>query len=178
MTEPYTGEIQLFGFQFPPRNWAIAGGGLIAIRQNTALFSLLGVQYGGDGTVTFALPNFTATAPCNQGQGPGLTDRVVGETFGENTVTLTPLEMPTHNHVVSSYNTRSATTRVGTPAPGNWLASPTQAFAYADETIPPNTTFAPNNLVPTGSGLPHENRQPFLAVGFCIAMQGVFPSFG
>jgi len=177
MTEPYLGEIQILGFQFAPRNWAVAGGALIAIRQNTALYSLLGVQYGGDGTVTFALPNFTATAPCSQGTGAGLTNRVVGETFGENAVTLSVDELPTHNHVVTSYNTRSSTARVGTPAPGNWLGSPTQSFAYADNTIRPDTNFAPNNLVPIGGTLPHENREPFLAVGFCIALDGIFPAF-
>jgi microcystin-dependent protein len=176
MTEPYFGEIQIFGFPYAPANWANCTGALMAIRQNTALFSLIGIQYGGDGTVTFALPNFANCTAVSQGQGPGLTNRVMGEMFGENAVSLTVETMPSHAHQVEVYATRAATAKVGTPVPGAAITPPALAQAFVPAGVP-NTTLAPMILAPSGSNVPHENRQPFLALNYCIALQGVFPSF-
>lgn len=176
MTEPYIGEIQIFGFNFAPRNWAQCAGQILPIQQNTALFSLLGTQYGGDGRTTFALPNFQGNAACNQGQGPGLTARVAGETFGESTVSLTEAGMPSHQHGLTVYAQNDATKRAASPSPGNGLASPATFPGFAPGNSP-SVLFAQGLVGPTGSGQPHANQQPYLAMNFCIALQGVFPSF-
>ena len=177
MTEPYIGEIQLFGFPYPPARWASCTGSLLAIRQNTALFSLIGVQFGGDGRVTFALPNFVNCAPCNQGQGPGLTQRAVGDLYGENAVSLDPAAMPIHNHLLEVYATRASTAKVGTPTAGAAITPPGQSQAFVPGGTP-NEILAPTVLAPSGGNGPHENRQPFLALNYSIALEGVFPSFG
>lgn len=177
MTEPFVGEIQLFGFPFPPYKWASCTGALLPIRQNTTLFALLGVQYGGNGTVTFQLPNFVNAAPCSQGSGPGLTGRVMGEFFGSNTVALDTTTMPTHMHQLDVYATRAATDKVGTPAPGAAITPPGQSLAFVPNGTP-DTHLSPLTLSSTGGNGPHENRQPFLALNYSIALEGVFPSFG
>lgn len=177
MTEPYVGEIQLLAFPFAPKDFANCTGATLAIRQNTALFSLLGVQYGGNGTTTFQLPNFVNCAPCSQGAGPGLTSRVMGELFGENAVTLTQETLPAHVHGIQVYGTRAATDKVGTPAPNAAITAPGQSQAFIPNGTP-ETTFAPLVLAQAGGNGPHENRQPFLALNFSIALQGTFPSFG
>jgi microcystin-dependent protein len=178
MTEPFVGEIQMFGFNFNPRGWAFCNGALLPIRQNTALFALLGTTYGGDGKETFGLPNFAGRAGCQQGQGPGLTPRDRGEVFGVDTVTLTLSEIPPHNHGFVLYAQRDASKCAGNPSAGNALSSPsdTAVTAFLPDGAP-NTTFAPGMVASQGGALPHENRQPYLAVNFCIALQGVFPSF-
>ncbi len=177
MTEPYVGEIQLFGFPFAPKDFANCTGATLAIRQNTALFSLIGVQYGGNGTVTFQLPNFVNRAPCSQGAGPGLTNRFMGDAFGENSVTLTQDTMPAHLHGIQAYGTRASTDKVGTPVPNAAITAPGQSQAFVPGGTP-DTTFAPMMLAPAGGGGPHENRQPFLALNYSIALVGTFPSFG
>lgn len=177
MTDPFIGEIALFGFNFNPRGWAFANGATLPISQNTALFSLLGVNYGGNGTTTFQLPNFAGRAGCAQGQGPGLTPRTVGETFGTNTVTLNSNQIPGHTHALTYFNTSDTTKRAASPSPNNALSGPTDSTItafLAPGTV--GTTFAPNMLSPNqGGGLPHENQQPYLGVNFCIALQGIFP---
>ena len=175
MTETYIGEIQLFGFNFAPRNWAQCNGALMAIQQNTALFALLGTQYGGNGTTTFGLPNLMARAACNQGQAPGLTQRVIGETFGEQSVTLTTAEIPSHQHWLTIYAQPDPSKRGSSPLPGNAVANPGTSTPF----VVSNTLvgFSPGVVTPTGQSQPHENRQPYLAVNFCVALQGVFPSF-
>jgi len=177
MTQPYIGEIQLFGFSFSPLNWAYCNGDTLMIRQYTALFSLLGTQFGGDGTTTFQLPNFTGRAICNQGQGLGRTQRVMGESFGSDSVTLTTNEMPAHGHNMTLYYQPTGSLRAPSPTPGSHLMLPgaTQPMVLNTQ---PNTTFAPNMFSTAGQNLPHENRQPYLAVNFCIALAGNFPSFG
>ena len=175
MTEPYIGEIQLFGFNFAPRNWAVCNGALLAIQQNTALFSLLGTQYGGNGTTTFALPNLAARGACNQGQAPGLTPRVIGETFGEQSVTLTTADMPSHQHGLTLYAQPDPSKRGSSPVSGNAVASPATSTPFVASGTA--AAFSPNLISPTGGGQPHENQQPYLAVNFCVALQGVFPSF-
>ncbi|MET4729548.1 microcystin-dependent protein [Lysobacter enzymogenes] len=174
MTEPFIGQIQIFGFNFNPRGWAFCNGTTMPIQQNTALFSLLGTQYGGNGQTTFQLPNFVNRAACEVGQGPGLTPRSVGETFGSNSVTLNTQQMPAHTHIVQLYGQNDTGKRAGTPSTGNFLGTPASTAFAAGTTDAP---FSPTVIQPAGGGQPHENRQPYLAMNFCIALQGVFPSF-
>ncbi|MBA8903843.1 MULTISPECIES: tail fiber protein [unclassified Phyllobacterium] len=176
MTEPFIGEIQLFGFNFPPRGWASCNGATLAIQQNTALFSLLGIQYGGNGTTTFQLPNFTNRAGCNQGQGAGLTPRTIGQTFGSNNITLTQAEMPAHAHSLTIYNQSEPSKRAPSPSSGNGLSVPNSSSPFLPN-VQPNTQFAQNVIGVAGSSQPHENRQPYLAINFSIALAGIFPSF-
>lgn len=178
MTNPYIGEIQLFGFNFAPRDWAFCNGALLSIQQNTALFSLLGISYGGNGQTNFQLPNFVTRAGCEQGQGPGLSPHALGETFGEAAVTLTSAQIPSHNHGINAYSQPDSSKRSGTPAANGGLAFLGSSTAKPFVTEPVNATFAPNIIGPnTGGGLPHENQQPYLALNFCIALQGTYPSF-
>lgn len=177
MTEPFIGEIQLFGFNFAPRSWAFANGATLPIQQNTALFSLLGTQYGGNGTTNFQLPNFANRAACEQGQGSGLSPRTIGEVFGTNSVTLSQSQMPQHSHSFAIYNQTDQAKKAGSPSSGNSLAALTQSTPMSS-TLQQNTLFNPAMIGPAGGSLPHENRQPYLAINFCIALQGVFPSFG
>jgi microcystin-dependent protein len=177
MTSPFIGQIQILPYNFAPRNWAFCQGQLIAIQQNTALFSLLGTQYGGNGSTTFALPNFGSSAAASKGDGPGLTPRSTGETFGASTVTLLNSEMPVHNHGVVLYAQNTTSKRAASPSAGNALSVPSST------TITPflpaggvNTTFGSNMAGAGGGSQPHENRQPYLTLGFCIALQGVFPA--
>jgi microcystin-dependent protein len=174
MTQPYIGEIQLFGFNFNPRGWAFANGATLPISQNTALFSLLGVTYGGNGQTTFQLPNFAGRAGCQQGQGPGLSPVTLGQAYGVNTVTLTSQEIPQHNHVINAYVPANS----GAPAANGGLSQPSTNTNKPFSSVAPNTTLAPNMMQPSaGGGQPHENQQPYLGVNFCIALQGIFPSF-
>jgi microcystin-dependent protein len=175
MTEPFVGQIQIMGFNFNPRGWAFCNGATLPIQQNTALFALLGTQYGGNGQTQFQLPNFTNRAPTSMGQGPGLTNRAVGDTFGSNAVTLTTQEMPAHTHAVQVYNQTDPNKKAAAPSNGNALGSPSiSAFAVPGSG---NAPFSPAVVLPTGGNQPHENRQPYLAMNFCIALEGIFPSF-
>ncbi|GAB3102772.1 phage tail protein [Lysobacter terrae] len=179
MTEPFIGEIQLFGFNFNPRNWAFCNGALLPIQQNTALFSLLGTQYGGNGTTNFQLPNFVGRGGCEQGNGSGLSPRTIGESFGVDSVTLTQGEMPAHSHNVNAYSQTASGSGTGTPVANgglSFLAASTSSKTFIAS--PENTQLAPNMIGPQGGGLPHANQQPYLGVNFCIALQGIFPSFG
>lgn len=178
MTTPFIGEIQVFGFNFAPVNWAQCNGALLSIQQNTALFSLIGTYYGGNGTSNFQLPNLAGNAACGQGEGPGLSTRVIGEQFGVDNVTLISNEMAAHTHGFNVFNQADTSKRSNVPAPGNGLLVPFQADPYPASGTSPNTSFNPNMLGVTGQGLPHENRQPALALNYCIALAGAFPSFG
>jgi len=175
MTTPYIGEIQIFGFDFAPYQWATCSGQLLPISQNTALFSLLGVNFGGNGQTNFQLPNYMGNAACGQGQGPGLTSRTVGETFGTESVTLLQSEMPAHNHSMNLHGQQDASLRHGVPVAGDAVLLPAQATPFVPQASP-NAGFAPNMIGITGQSQPHENRQPFLALNFCIALVGVFPA--
>lgn len=163
--DPFVGEIRIVGFNFEPRGWALCNGQLLPIAQNTALFSLLGTTYGGDGRTTFGLPNFQGRAVMHRGQGPGLTLRDLGETGGSDTETLSQSTMPQHNHELSAAS-GSATT--GTPSGANSLAAGTA-----------NTYGTANNMVPmgevVGGGQPHNNMQPYEVLNFVIALQGIYP---
>ncbi|RUW46370.1 phage tail protein [Mesorhizobium sp. M1A.F.Ca.ET.072.01.1.1] len=176
MTTPFLGEIQVFGFNFAPSGWAFCSGSLVPIQQYSALFALLGVNYGGNGKTNFQLPNFANRAGCNQGEAPGLTPRAVGEAFGENSQTLAMAEMPAHMHQFTIYNQSVLTKKAASPSAGNSLTSPTDTSVFV--AAQPNAQFPDNMIGFTGGGQPHENRQPYIAMNYCIAMQGVFPSFG
>ena len=170
MSEPFIGEIRPFGFNFAPKGWALCAGQLLSISQNTALFSILGTMYGGDGKTTFALPDLRGVVPLHAGNGPGLTPRSVGETGGSESVTLNVAQIPAHNHVANANG-----------GPGNqygatnnfWAADAAGGKEYA---AAGNAQMAADALAPAGGGGPHNNLQPYLAVNYCIALTGIYPS--
>jgi microcystin-dependent protein len=179
MSSPFVAEIRIFPYNFAPVGWAVCNGQLLPISQNTALFSLLGTTYGGNGTTTFALPNLQNGAiPVGQGQGAGLSDYDLGQSGGESSVTLINAELPAHNHGLNCTTTvatvaASEGTQLAKGQKGN-LQSMTRAKVYS--TNAPTATLNPATAMgPTGSSLPHNNMMPNLALNFCIAMQGVFP---
>ncbi|MBH1363622.1 phage tail protein [Stenotrophomonas maltophilia] len=176
MTDPFYGEIQMFAFNYSPADWAFCNGALIPIRQNPALYSLLGTQYGGDGVNTFQLPNLVARGATHQGAGPGLTPRVAGETFGQAAVSLTTAMLPAHRHDLVAY-AQPAAKRTATPVASGALSMPGSNAIKPFSAEPPATPMSPTLLSPAGGGQPHENRQPYLAVNFCIALHGNFPQF-
>jgi len=167
---PFLGEIREFGFNFAPVGWAMCNGQLLSISQNTALFSLLGTQYGGNGTTNFALPNLQGRVPMGQGQGPGLSSRVIGEVDGTETVTLLVTEIPSHSHLPQC---NSGDGNAYGPGGNFWSQDAAGNAEYASTGATPMNGAA---LLPTGGGQPHSNMQPYLALNFCIAMQGIFPS--
>jgi microcystin-dependent protein len=172
MSDPFVAEIRPFAFNFAPTGWAQCNGQLLPISQNTALFSLLGTFYGGDGKTTFALPNLQGSAPMHQGQSPGTSDRVLGEAAGEPSVTLIQSEMPAHPHALNAMES-TATAR---QPPGQMFAVGEAISDY--HTGAPNTNMSPNMLTVAGGSLPHNNMQPYLVINFCIALQGIFPPRG
>ena len=173
MSEPFIGEIRMFGGNFAPRAWALCNGQLLSIAQNTALFSLLGVNYGGDGRTTFGLPNLQASAPMFWGQGPGLTNRSIGEVGGTATVTLINSQMPMHNH--TAYGSSSGGS-LDNPIGNNFASAPrgSGGALYATQ-APPTASMGQSPVGLTGGNQPHNNLQPYLAVTFIIALQGIFP---
>ncbi|URX62915.1 tail fiber protein [Luteibacter anthropi] len=181
MTEPFVGEVQLFAFNFAPTGWALCSGALIAVQQNPTLFSLLGTNYGGNGTTTFGLPNFGGNAACSLGQGTGLSNRVIGEVFGSEGVTLLSSNIPPHTHGMAGYAQPDPSKRSSSPTTGVGLCAAVHGASFLNSTAPPapptpNTTFSPVMLNPGTAAGPHENRQPYLTVNFCIALNGVFPT--
>lgn len=172
MSDPFVAEIRIFPFNFAPTGWAFCNGQLMPISQNTALFSLLGTTYGGDGKSTFALPDMQGNAPMQPGQGQGLSQRFLGELSGSETETLLVSEMPIHTHSASG-STSIATAQ--TPGPTVLLGRMEGgANAYQSSTAS-LVTMAPQALSPAGGSLPHNNLQPYLTLNFCIALQGIFP---
>ncbi len=176
MTMPFLGEIQIFGFNFPPASWAFANGATLLIQQNAALYSLIGTTYGGNGSSTYQLPNLVGRAPVNQGQGPALTNRVIGETFGEFTVPLTINEMPLHSHTLTPSSAPAGATQTLTPKTGSGV-SKFLPDLYVTNNPTPNATLAPTAVGPMGSNTPHANQQPYLAMNICMALSGAYPSF-
>jgi microcystin-dependent protein len=179
MAEPFVAQISVFGFNFAPRGWALCQGQLLPISQNTALFSLLGTNFGGDGKSTFGLPNFEDQAGVSAGQGPGLSQYVVGEAVGTPTVTLLQTELPGHNHSFNCTTTQGTKTasngnQLATGQAGDIVTGITNAAMYVPAAV--TTTFVGNEITITGSSSPHNNMQPYLTLNFCIAMQGVFPA--
>lgn len=171
MADQFVAEIRIFAGNFAPLGWAFCNGQILPISQNTALFSLLGTTYGGNGTSTFALPNLQGCAPNGEGQGAGLTYRVLGETGGAPTVTLTGNEIPPHIHMPNAVTGGGNGT---SPAAAVWAsqAGRTPPPAYASTA---NVAMNPGAIGPTGGGQPHNNMPPYLALNFIIALQGVFP---
>lgn len=177
MTQPFLSQINVFPYNFAPRNYALCAGQLLPISQNTALFSLLGTNFGGNGTTNFALPSLGSQAAVGRGDGPGLTPRTIGEQFGSELVTLLSTEMPAHNHGFVLYAQNNPAKRTGTPTAGNALSAPSSAASTAF--LPagvPNTTFSPQMAQIAGGSQPHTNQQPYLGLLYCIALQGVFPA--
>jgi len=172
MADPFVAEIRIFPFNFAPKGWAWCDGQLLPLSQNTALFSLLGTTYGGDGKSNFALPDLQGRAPMHPGQGPGLSLHDLGETGGSETVTLLESEIPAHSH------TMKATVEDGTQGtltPGITLASSVGGKLYQTTTNSNLKPMNPSAIAPAGGDQPHNNMQPYLTFYFCIALQGVFP---
>jgi len=172
MSNPFLAEIRIFTAGFAPKGWALCDGQLMPISQNTALFSLLGTTYGGNGTSNFALPNLQGCAPMQAGQGPGLSLRDLGETAGEQTVTLLQTEMPAHSHGVQG----GAGTGQASPANNAWGSG--SKLGGGSVYAPPGNNVNMNPLATSiaGGNLPHNNMMPFLGLTFIIALQGVFPA--
>ncbi len=171
-TEPFIGQIGVFGFSFAPRGWAKCDGQLLSISSSTALFSLLGTTYGGDGRTTFGLPDLRGRTALHQGTGPGLSNRKLGQSAGGETVTLTANSMPTHTHVATLKG--SVVAPIGTATPtGMVLAAGNKYLPGNSDTDMGATSITNAN---TGGGQAHANMQPYLVINFCIALQGVFPS--
>lgn len=170
--DPFVAEIRIFPFNFAPKGWAFCDGQLLPLSQNTALFSLLGTTYGGDGKSNFALPDLQGNAPMHPGQGPGLSLHDLGETGGTQTVTLIDSEMPSHNHSMNARPTGAVPPQASpvgfAPARSN---SRPYSPAGANSTGQMNAT----GTLPTGGSLPHNNMMPSLTLNFCIALQGVYP---
>ncbi|MDA8444026.1 phage tail protein [Paracidovorax valerianellae] len=172
-SDPFLGEITLFAGNFAPKNWAFCWGQTLAISQNSALFSLLGTTYGGNGQTTFALPDLRGRVPLGMGQGPGLSNFVQGEMGGRESVTLTSNQLPTHSH---------STVMSVSSSPGNSAAPDGKYLAASNRRDDQFTDQSPDgNLAgltsgPAGGNQPHENMQPYLALNFIIALQGLFPS--
>jgi len=170
MSEPFIAEIRIFAGNFAPRNWAFCNGQLLPISQNTALFSLIGTTYGGDGRTTTALPNLQGRAPMHPGRGPGLTERRLGQTGGTETVTLSEAQMANHSHTLRGTVSRGASSQ----PQGNAFNRSVGDTAYH---TPTNLTGMSAAMAPsTGGGQAHNNMQPYLAINFIIALVGLYPS--
>ena len=177
--EPFLAEIRIIAGNFAPRGWAFCNGQVLAIAQNTALFSLLGFNYGGNGTTTFALPNLQGQVAMNQGQGPGLSNRVRGEAGGQLSNTLLLSNMPAHTHPAIGTNDPS---NVDGPATAHYLAAAAGSRGqrgpamYTSNSIPSPVPLDPTALSIEGGSVPYYNVQPVLALSFIIALQGIFPA--
>jgi microcystin-dependent protein len=174
MADQFVAEIRLFPFSFAPSGWAFCNGQLLPISQNTALFSLLGTMYGGDGKSTFALPNLQGNVAMHHGQGQGLSERFQGEEGGTETVTLLESEIPFHTHMVQ-VATEPAELRL--PGPQRILTDSTSGTAYGPA-AGTKATMAVETIGLAGGSLPHNNLMPYLVLNYCIALQGIFPSRG
>jgi microcystin-dependent protein len=174
MADPFVAEIRIFPFNFPPTGWAFCDGQLLPLSQNTALFSLLGTTYGGNGKSNFALPDLQGRSPMHPGQGPGLSLHDLGETGGSEAVTLLTSEMPAHAHTVG--RALDALGNSLTPVASLWAqAGSVRAAVNSYNAGPPTGAMKPDVVQPAGGSLPHNNMQPYLTLNFCIALQGVFP---
>ena len=172
MANPFVAEIRIFPFNFAPKGWAFCNGQILPLSQNTALFSLLGTTYGGDGRSNFALPNLQGSAPMHPGQGPGLSLHDLGETGGSTTVTLLDAQNPTHSHpMMSAPANFPANSNVPT---NNAMGKSAQGNVYVNDANPAAQLFS-QALFLTGGSQPHNNLMPYLTVNFCIALQGVYP---
>ena len=172
MADPFVAEIRIFPFNFAPRGWAFCDGQLLPISQNTALFSLLGTTYGGDGKSNFALPDLQGSAAMHPGQGQGLSLRDLGEASGADSITLLTSEIPIHTHLLMASPNPG---ELQAPNPAYAMARSNGANAYIPPAGQPVGQMALQALPPAGGSLPHNNMQPYLTLNFCIALQGVYP---
>jgi microcystin-dependent protein len=170
MADPFVAEIRIFPFFFAPKGWAFCDGQLLPLSQNTALFSLLGTTYGGDGKSNFALPDLQGRAPMHPGQGPGLSLHDLGETGGSETVSLLESEIPSHSHLLRAYGSDPGDHFNPT---GTSLSRSNNGQAWGAAAA--LTNFSDSAIAPAGGDQPHNNMQPYLTLNFCLAMQGVFP---
>jgi microcystin-dependent protein len=179
MSEPFIAEIRCFGFNFAPIGWAKCNGQLLSIAQNNALYAIIGTTYGGDGQTTFALPNLQGQIPMHWGNGSGGFNTVIGEVQGVTDVTLLTSQLPQHTHTVTvvSYPAGGGSERTAVPNNQSFLSS-SQAPDAVYQTAPTSVTaaFSPKAISPVGGSQPHDNMQPYLALNFCIALEGIFPS--
>jgi microcystin-dependent protein len=172
MAEPFIGQITGFAGNFAPRGWALCQGQILSIAQNTALFSILGTTYGGNGQTTFALPDLRGRVPIQEGQGPGLSPYTLGEAGGQENHTLLVTEMPQHNHLIAATNAGgNSQTPIGT-----FLATDAAGGTAGYSGGPANGNMAATAVTLAGGSQPHNNRQPYLCINFIIALQGIFPS--
>lgn len=169
MADPFVAEIRIFPFNFAPKGWAFCDGQILPLSQNTALFSLLGTTYGGDGKSNFALPDMQGNVPMHPGQGPGLSLHDLGETGGSQTVTLLESEIPSHTHAMRVDNISPADSQF----PENGVPGVTAQAIYKDN--PAMNSSSGVALTPAGGDQPHNNLMPYLTLNFCIALQGVYP---
>ncbi|MCZ8523997.1 MULTISPECIES: phage tail protein [Paenibacillus] len=172
MSEPYIGEIRMFGGNFAPQGWAICNGQLLSIADNTALFSLIGTTYGGDGQSTFGLPDLRGRAPVHQGQNPVTRSHfTMGQMSGVETVMLTQAQIPAHTHTVQAQKEPGT---AGSPAGAVWAASAVNP--YAAPAGAPSGAMHPAAVAPAGGNQPHDNMMPYLAIQFIISLEGIYPS--
>jgi microcystin-dependent protein len=176
MSEPYIGEIRAFGFNFAPLDWMFCAGQTLAISQYTALYSVIGTTYGGDGQTTFLLPNLQGSVPMGWGNGPGGFNTAIGQVMGTPYVTLTSQQMPYHQHAGTAAGIAAGGDAERTPTPSStaYLASSNPSGLW--QTAPTiNAPFSASALQLAGGSQPHENMQPYLTINFCICVNGIFP---
>ena len=176
MSDPFIGEIKIVAFNFPPRNWADCNGQLLPIAQNSALFSLVGTLYGGDGRTTFALPDLRSRVPIHLGQGPGLSNRNQGSSSGQEAVTLTAAQMPVHNHPTNVAVATTSAVGNQTVPDGHLPARANDGESNYSDTAATGSLATDVTAGNAGGSLPHDNMPPFLTVRFVIALFGIFPS--
>lgn len=169
--EPFLGQIMMFAGNFAPQGWAFCNGQLLPISAYSALFSLLGTTYGGDGKTSFALPDLRGRVPLSMGQGAGLSNYPLGALGGAESVTLSTAQMPSHNHLATCQQAEGTTND-----PTNSVPAVARDSSADDYGTSPNKTMSPGFIQPAGGNLPHENRQPYLCVNFVIALVGIYPS--
>ena len=171
MSEPFLAEVRIVGFNFAPRGWAFCDGQILPINQNQSLYSLLGTTYGGDGRTSFALPDMRGRTPMHVGRSNGGGFHTEGQKSGEETHTLSGAEMPQHDHVL-----QASATAGNTPIPGGNVLADTPGQIYRDYNAGTAVSLVSGTVANVGGGQAHDNMQPYLAVNFCIALQGLFPS--
>jgi microcystin-dependent protein len=178
MSQPFIGEIRAFGFQFAPSGWAFCNGQLMNISDNAALYNVIGTTYGGDGSVTFGLPNLQGQVPMHWGTGPGGFNTSIGQVQGTTSVTLTQAQTPSHTHVITvqEEGPGGVVEKTPNPGPNTWLASSSPDGLWTDTTPSFSAQFAPNTISTVGGSQAHDNMQPYLAINFCMSLFGVFPS--
>jgi microcystin-dependent protein len=170
MADPFVAEVRMFPFSFQPKGWAFCNGQLLPISQNTALFSLLGTTYGGNGSTNFALPNLQGSSPLHPGQGAGLSLYDLGEQGGSETISLLTAEIPAHTHFLSASQADALE-----PAPTGRKFATGIGVAYYSAPTARMTTLSPSAATPAGGSQPHNNMMPYITFNFCIALQGIFP---